>query len=191
MFLYICNLPYFLHVMIQHALTVVYFLAEHDQQHVVVRREQLMDSGSLKQGAENFQKLHWVWHQTGTSRKSWMFISRDQLCKTATKSTIFISSYFQRGVTYLKGGMEVFGVLEGQIEDGSQPLIKIFALLHKTIVVPDKILDPRWDCMETLRTFTSPSLSLPICRLATTNIINFIHFSIILFFTWPALKKLS
>lgn len=64
------NLSYFLHVMIQHALTVVYFLAEHDQQHIVVGREQLMDSWPLKQGAENLQQLHWVRHETGTSRKS-------------------------------------------------------------------------------------------------------------------------
>lgn len=46
--------------MIQHALAVVYFLAEHDQQHIVVGREQLMDSGSLKQGAENLQQLRWA-----------------------------------------------------------------------------------------------------------------------------------
>lgn len=84
--------------------------------------------------------------------------------------------------------MEVFGVLEGQIEDSSQPLIKILALLHKTIIVPHKILETRWHCVKTLGTFTSPSPS--ICRLARSNIINFLHFPIILFFTWPALKKL-
>lgn len=49
----IYKLSYFFHVMIQHALTVVYFLAEHDKQQIVVGREQLVDSGSLKQGGEN------------------------------------------------------------------------------------------------------------------------------------------
>lgn len=44
-------------MLIKYQLTVVYFLVEHDQQHIVVRREQLVDPGSLKQGAENLQQL--------------------------------------------------------------------------------------------------------------------------------------
>lgn len=66
----LCELSHFLHVMIQHALTLVYFLAEHDQQHIVVGRKQLVDPGSLKQGAENLQQLHWAQHKTLTGRKS-------------------------------------------------------------------------------------------------------------------------
>lgn len=52
MFLYIYKGSYFFRVMIQHALTVLYFLAEHDEQHIVVGRKQLVDFGSLKQGGE-------------------------------------------------------------------------------------------------------------------------------------------
>lgn len=43
--------------------TVVYFLVEHRQQHVIVRGEQLVDPGSLKQGAENLQQLDWTQQQ--------------------------------------------------------------------------------------------------------------------------------
>lgn len=39
--------------------------------------------------------------------------------------------------------MKIFAVLEGQIEDGPQPLIKIFALVHKMIVVLHKVLETR------------------------------------------------
>lgn len=41
--------------MIQYKQTVVYFLVEHGQQHIVVWREQLVDPRSLKKGAENLQ----------------------------------------------------------------------------------------------------------------------------------------
>lgn len=44
-------------MLIKYKLTVVYFLVEHGQQYVVVRGEQLVDPGSLKQGAENLQQL--------------------------------------------------------------------------------------------------------------------------------------
>ena len=44
-------------MLIKYKLTVVYFLVEHGQQHVVVRREQLVDPGPLKQGAEDPQQL--------------------------------------------------------------------------------------------------------------------------------------
>lgn len=41
---------------------------------------------------------------------------------------------------YLKGRIQVFGVVKGQIEDSPQPLVKIFVLLHKTPVMTHKIL---------------------------------------------------
>lgn len=44
-------------VLIKYKLTAVYFLVEHGQQHIVIRRKQLVDPGSLKQGAENLQQL--------------------------------------------------------------------------------------------------------------------------------------
>lgn len=44
-------------MLIKYKLTLVYFLVEHGQQHVVVGREQLVDPGSLKKGAENLQQL--------------------------------------------------------------------------------------------------------------------------------------
>lgn len=51
------NSFYPLSVLIKYKLTVVYFLVEHGQQHVVVWREQLVDPGPLKQGAEDLQQL--------------------------------------------------------------------------------------------------------------------------------------
>lgn len=51
------NSFYPLSVLIKYKLTVVYFLVEHGQQHVVVWREQLMDPGPLKQCAEDLQQL--------------------------------------------------------------------------------------------------------------------------------------
>ena len=45
---------------IQYTLAVVYFLVKHIQQHIVVGREQLVDHGPLKQGAENLQQLDWT-----------------------------------------------------------------------------------------------------------------------------------
>lgn len=42
-------------VLIKYKLTIVDFLVEHSQEHSVVRREQLVDAGPLKQGAEYLQ----------------------------------------------------------------------------------------------------------------------------------------
>lgn len=44
-------------VLIKDNLAAFYFLVEHVQQHIVVRREQLVDPRSLEQGAENLQQL--------------------------------------------------------------------------------------------------------------------------------------
>lgn len=49
------NSVYPISVVIQDKQTVVYFLVEHGQQHVIVWREQLVDPRSLKEGAENLQ----------------------------------------------------------------------------------------------------------------------------------------
>lgn len=45
--------------------------------------------------------------------------------------------------TNLECRIEVFGVLEGLIEDSCQPLVKISALLHEMHVETHKILDTR------------------------------------------------
>lgn len=66
------------------------------------------------------------------------FISRINFVKQQQRSIICLR--FEKGFIYLKAGMKIFGVLESRIEDGAQPLIKIFALLHKMIVVLHKIL---------------------------------------------------
>lgn len=47
------ELSYAIPVMIKCNPTVVYFLVEHGQQYVIVRREQLVDPASFEQGAEN------------------------------------------------------------------------------------------------------------------------------------------
>lgn len=51
------NISHLILVLLKYKLTVAEFLVEHGQQHSVVRREQLVDAGSLKQGAENLQQL--------------------------------------------------------------------------------------------------------------------------------------
>lgn len=50
--------------------------------------------------------------------------------------------------TYLERGIEVFRVLKSLVEDSSQPLVKIFALLHETHVVTHEILGTRWRHIE-------------------------------------------
>lgn len=52
-----CNITYPFSVLVNYKLTLVYFLVKHGQQHIVVWREQLVDPGSLEQGAENLQQL--------------------------------------------------------------------------------------------------------------------------------------
>lgn len=66
---------------------------------------------------------------------TWKYITKDS-------NGIFEGVKVQQ--TYLKGWLKVFGVLEGQIEDSSQPLVKISVLLHETPVVTHKTLDTRW-----------------------------------------------
>lgn len=51
-----CSHPDF--VMIKYNLTLVNFLAEHCQQHIVVGGKLLMNPGSLQQSAENLQQLN-------------------------------------------------------------------------------------------------------------------------------------
>lgn len=56
-YLFILNFSCLIFVLLKYKLTVADFLAEHGQQHSVVRKEQLVDAGSFKQGAENLQQL--------------------------------------------------------------------------------------------------------------------------------------
>lgn len=45
--------------------------------------------------------------------------------------------------TNLKSRLEVFGVLESQIENSPEPLVKVSGLLHEMLVVMHEILDTR------------------------------------------------
>lgn len=99
----LCELSHFLHVMIQHALTVVYFLAEHDQQHIVVGRKQLVDPGSFKQGAENLQQLRWAQHKTVTGRKSsWHGLDFNLQPKNVLKKSLCTLNVYFFNVLFFK-----------------------------------------------------------------------------------------